>query len=97
METMPSGQALSPAKAVFLIVLSSAIFATIGVILLLQARTIAKFYRDHYSANRFLRMLARSWPWEAGSSIYESMFKIGGVFMLGMAVFLLYVMIQGLR
>jgi len=89
----PDGRTL---KYVLILSLSVVLFLTIGIVSLLRAATIARFYRNHYASHRYLRALfpiGRMW---AESRYYETWIRVWGAFMILMAVFLATVMIRGL-
>jgi hypothetical protein len=95
-EAMPVTSTMSPFRAVLLTTITATIAATIGISLLASASKIMDFYRKHYASNRFLRPLVHLWFWEPENPIHELMLKIGGVFMICIAIFLVFVMVRGL-
>ena len=76
---------------------SIALFLTLGVLVYVRATRITQFYRNHYASNRFWRSAImfpiRAW---VESGYHETSVRVGGVFLVLMALFLALVMIRGL-
>ena len=73
------------------------LFLILGVLCLVLAARITRFYRKYYASDSFLRSAVmlpfRAW---VESDYYETSIRIFGVLMILMAVFLAFVMIRGL-
>jgi len=85
-----------PLKAILITSLSAVTFGATGVGLIVWANKIARFYKNHYASNRFLKSIFPLRAWVETSYYYETMIKVVGTGMIGMAVLLLFIMIRGL-
>ena len=82
-------------RIIVITILSAIGFATVGICLLIWASAITEFYRKHYASNRILRRVSVMRAWVDGP-YYETMLRVIGIVMLGLAAFLLFVIARGL-
>ena len=85
-----------PLRAILITFVSAAISGTIGITLVVWARDITQFYRNHYKSHRYLRLLFPLGQARVESAYYETNLRVVGALMLGVAALLLFVMVRGL-
>jgi hypothetical protein len=81
--------------AVFVTSISALLFLAVGVVHLVWATGIARFYRRLHESNRLFRIVSPFGAW-IQSSYYETALRAIGALMVCLAVLLFSIMIRGL-